>query len=73
MYVVTHELTTEISASSFYPGHGDNTHALTHIDYMIPPFNTPAVDDDKAEDDKAAEPAANYPNKFSKNVAKEVS
>ena len=72
-------LRRKFSASSFYPGRGDSTHALAHIDYAIPPFNAPAVDDDnvdtddEAEDNEAVELASKYPNKFSKNVAKEVS
>ena len=66
-------------ASSFYPGHGDNTHDLVHVNYTIPPFNAPAVDDnnvetdDSVEDEEAVKLAREYPNKFSKSVAKEVS
>ena len=65
-------------ASSFYPGRGDNTHDLAHVDYTIPPFNIPAYDDnvetdDSVEDEEAVELACEYPNKFSESVAKEVS
>ena len=66
-------------ALSFYPGCGDNTHDLAHVDYTIPPFNAPAVDDDNVEtdnsveDEEAVKLAREYPNKLSESVAKEVS
>ena len=69
----------KFSASSFYPGHGDNTHVLAHVDYAVPPFHGPPVDDDdvqtdeSVEDDEAVELARKYPNKFSESVANEVS
>ena len=71
-------LQRNFSASSFYPGRGDNTHALAHIDNAIHPFHAPAVDDDNVntddsvEDEEAVELASSFPNKFSESVAKEV-
>ncbi|KAN0130984.1 hypothetical protein V8E53_011117 [Lactarius tabidus] len=62
--------------SSFYPGRGDNTHALAHLDHGNYTFHAPAVDDDgavsdddSADDNQAVELALKYPNKFSESVA----
>jgi len=70
----------KISASSFYPGRGDNTHPLARIDHGNT-FHTPQVDDDGSETDDdsiddghAAEFAfKQHPNKFSESMAIEVS
>ncbi|KAN0140619.1 hypothetical protein V8E53_001828, partial [Lactarius tabidus] len=60
--------------SSFYPGHGDNTHALARLDHGNYTFHAPAVDndgavsdDDSADDNQAVELALKYPNKFSES------
>jgi hypothetical protein len=70
----------KFSASSFYPGRGDNTHALARLDHGNYTFHAPTVDDDgavsdddSADDNQAVELALKYPNKFSESVAIEVS
>jgi hypothetical protein len=70
----------KFSASSFYPGYGDNTHVLAHLDHGNYTFHNPEVDDDGAasdddsvDDTQAVELALKYPNKFSESVAIEVS
>ncbi|KAN0141184.1 hypothetical protein V8E53_000940 [Lactarius tabidus] len=62
--------------SSFYPGRGDNTHALARLDHGNYTFHAPTVDDDgavsdddSADDNQAVELALKYPNKFSESVA----
>jgi hypothetical protein len=78
--MLSHINLRKFSASSFYPGRGDYTHALAHLDHGNHTFHAPAVDDDGVEtdedsvdDDQAVELALKYPNKFSENVANEVS
>jgi hypothetical protein len=72
----------KISASSFYPGRGDNTHPLAHLDHASGnyTFHTPEVDDDGSEteddsidDGHTAELALRHPNKFSEAMVIEVS
>ena len=65
------------SASSFYPGRGDDSHLLARLDNA---FHTPEVDDDgfvtdndSIVDDDAVELALQAPNKFSESLAIEVS
>jgi len=66
----------KFSASSFYPGRGDNTHVLDCQNYT---FHTPEVDDDGSEteylteDEHAVELALKHPNKFSESMVIEVS
>lgn len=68
------------SASSFYPGRGDNTHPLAHLDQGKSVFHTPDVDDDDSEteedptdDEPAVELSLKHPSKFSESLAIEVS
>ena len=72
----THHL-TKISATSFYPGRGDDNHLLAHLDNA---FHVPEVDDDGfgtdedlIVDDNTVELALQAPNKFSESLAIEVS
>jgi hypothetical protein len=72
-------ITEKFSASSFYPGRGDNTHN-THLparlDHRNYAFHTPEVDDDgsETEEDPMEDVAVKLPpNKFSESVAIEVS
>ena len=79
LYMLSQTNLQKFSASSFYPGRGDNTHVLAHVDYAVPPFHGPPVDndnvqtDESVEDDEAVELAHKYPNKFSESMANEVS
>ncbi|KAF8262772.1 hypothetical protein EI94DRAFT_1742680, partial [Lactarius quietus] len=64
--------------SSFYPGRGDNTHTLTHIDHGNLDFHTPEVDDDgfetdddSADDEQTVQLALKHPSKFSESVTVE--
>ena len=77
MYVVDSE---KFSASSFYPGHGDNTHVSTRLDRPNYTFLTPKVDDDGSEteeclteEEHAVELALRHPSKFSESMAIKVS
>jgi hypothetical protein len=45
VYVITIN-NQKISVSSFYPGRGDNTHPLAHLDHGNYTFHTPEVDND---------------------------
>ncbi|KAF8263137.1 hypothetical protein EI94DRAFT_1704233 [Lactarius quietus] len=63
---------------SFYPGRGDNTHTLTHIDRGNLNFYTPEVDDDgfetdddSADDKQTVQLALKHPSKFSESVTVE--
>ncbi len=67
-------------ALSFYPGHGDNSHVLTHPDCQNFAFHTPEVDDDgsdteaySTEDKHAVELALRNSTKFSESMVIEVS
>ena len=67
--------------SSFYPGHGDNSHELASFAHdENTGFYLPEVDDegtetdeDPANDEQALELALKFPNKFSESLAIEVS
>jgi hypothetical protein len=79
VYVITIN-NQKISASSFYPGCGDNTHPLAHLDHGNYTFHAPEVDDDGSvtdddsiDDGHTAELALRHPNKFSESMAIEVS
>jgi hypothetical protein len=68
------------SASSFYPGRGDNSHELASLNYGKSGFHTPEVDDegteteeDPADEERSIELALKFPNKFSESLAVEVS
>jgi hypothetical protein len=66
------------SASSFYPGRGDDSHVLARLDkanFHAPPVDdeNSETDDDSMEDDNTVEFALKQPNKFSESLAIEVS
>jgi hypothetical protein len=70
----------KISASSFYPGRGDNTHVLAQLDHGNHAFHAPGMDDDGFEteedfldDEHTVELARKYPSKFSESMVIEVS
>jgi hypothetical protein len=78
MYVSTHA--RKISALSFYPGCGDNSHELASLTHRSSGFHPPQVDDEgtETEEDPANDKpslllALKYPNKFSESLATEVS
>ena len=69
-----------IVALSYYPGRGDNSHALASLNQETSVFYTPKVDDDDSqsdddpvEDELLAELALKQPNKFSESLVIEVS
>lgn len=78
--VSTH--TRTFSASSFYPGRGDNSNklaSLTSLDHGNAGFHTPEVDDegteteeDSADEEPTLELALKFPNKFSESLVIEV-
>ena len=80
VYICCHISTrhlTKISATSFYPGRGDDNHLLARLDNA---FHVPEVDDDgfgtdedSIVDDDTVELALQAPNKFSESLAVEVS
>jgi hypothetical protein len=64
--------------SSFYPGCGDNTHPLAHLDHGNFTFHAPPVDNNGTEteestDDDTTEVNHKLPSKFSESLAIEVS
>ena len=81
MYVITyqHAINEKISASSFYPGCGDNAHPLAHLNAKDNMHHTPDVDDknseteDDLDDENALKLALKAPNKFLESLAIEVS
>lgn len=82
MYVVAGQRvnsTRNFLASSYYPGRGDNSHALASV-HQDSIFYAPNVDDDgclsaddPVEDELPAELAQKHPNKFSESLVIEVS
>ena len=77
--LINRAINEKISASSFYPGRGDNAHPLARLDPEDNMHHTPDVDDENSEteddsdDENAVELALKAPNKFSESLAIEVS
>ena len=76
VFVVTHQRLNNniILVSSFYPGHGDNSHVLARLDNHT--LHTPKVDDDgfgtdedSIDDNDVVELALKLPTKFSESLA----
>ena len=67
--------------SSFYPGRGDTTHVLAHLNQGNSVAYAPEVDDDGSEteeedpieDKRTVELTLRHPNKFSESLVVEVS
>jgi hypothetical protein len=74
-----HNQIRNFSDSSYYPGHGDTTHILSHLDPKTDGFLKPSVDDHDVEsdggwndDEHIVELAIKNPSRFSEVMANEV-